>query len=380
MERCVICHYGEIGLKGKNRRFFEKRLLLNIKNVLPDSKIYSPRGRVVIYTKEDNIKEKLEKIPGIAYFFFAEDVPSSIDDIKRSAVSVSSKKSFDSFRVTVKRADKNFPHSSYEVAGLIGGEIQKKTGKKVDLTNPDLTCFIEINADKTYIYFEKIKGVGGLPVGTGGKIISLLSGGIDSPVSSFRAIRRGVKNVFVHFHAYPTTSKESINKTKNIVEILSAYQGKSVLYLVPFNEIQKEILLNTKESLRVLLYRRFMMRIACEIAKKERAKALVTGESLGQVASQTIENMTVTEDVVDIPVFRPLFGYDKEEIVREAKHIGTYETSILPEEDCCIRFLPSNPETKGKVVDVKKEEEKLDTEKIINEALKNTEKEIIIFK
>ncbi len=377
MKKCIVCHYGEIALKGKNRRFFEKRLVANIKNFLPDAKIITPRGRIIISSEERQAEEKLKKIPGIAYFSPAEIIPSSPEEIKEKAVSLMEKQTFDTFRVTVKRADKSFPLSSMDFASYLGEAIRKKTNKKVNLTSPEINCFIEITAEKTYIYFEKIRGIGGVPVGTGGRAVSLISGGIDSPVASFRMIKRGVRNIFIHYHAYPTTSKQSIEKVKEIIKILSSFQGKSVLYLVPFDEIQKEIMLNTTEKLRVLLYRRFMMRIGEEIAKKEKAKVIITGESMGQVASQTMENMRVTEEGVTFPVFRPLIGYDKEEIIKEAKKIGTYDISILPEEDCCTRFLPKAPETKGKINEVAKEESLLDKDKMIEDTLNKIEKKII---
>ncbi len=375
---CAICHYGEIGLKGKNRRFFERQLVSNIRELLPDSDVSAPRGRVVVSSNRKDLKEILERIPGIVYFFFAEVVNSSIEDMEKRAVTLLKERNFESFRVTVKRSDKSFELSSYEIACKLGEVINKETGKRVDLSNPDITCWVEIHPKVTYIYVEKMKGVGGLPVGTGGKAVSLLSGGIDSPVASFRTIKRGVKNIFVHFHAYPTTSKESIDKAKSITSKLSSYQGETTLYLIPFDELQKEIVLGAKESLRVLLYRRIMVSIACEIAKKEGAGALVTGESLGQVASQTMENIRVTDDAADIPIFRPLLGYDKEEIIEEAKNLGTYDISILPEDDCCVRFLPHNPETKGEIHVTKTEEERiLNKDSVIREVIENSEREII---
>ncbi len=375
--KCLVCHYGEVALKGKNRRFFEKRLVFNIKEAFPEAKISAPRGRIVLLVKEEGAEERLRKIPGIEYFFVANVVPSSLEEIKKETVSLMEKADFKSFRITVKRADKSFPVSSQELSVILGEEIRKKTGKRVDLKSPDKNCFLEITSEETYIYLERIRGVGGLPVGTGGKTVSLLSGGIDSPVASFRMMKRGMKNIFIHFHAYPATSKQSIDKVKRIVKTLSSFQGKSVLYLVPFNEIQKEIMIGASEKMRVLLYRRFMMRIGEEIAKREGAKAIVTGESLGQVASQTVENLAVTEEVVSIPVFRPLIGHNKEEITKEAKQIETYDISILPEKDCCVRFLPKSPETKGKIADVKKEEENLEVARVVREALEKTEKIVI---
>lgn len=375
--KCVVCHYGEIALKGKNKPLFIKRLVLNIKEALSSSKIHSPHGRIVVFSEDKDVKEKLKKIPGIDYFFLAEVVPSSLEDIKEKVVSLLQSKEFNTFRVTVKRADKEFPLSSPEIATVLGEEIVKKTKKKVNLSSPDINCFIEISKKETYIYFQKIKGVGGIPVLSSGKAVTLLSGGIDSPVASFYMMKRGVKSIFLHFHAYPSTSKESKAKVKRIVKKLSAFQGKSVLYLVPFDKIQKEIMLNCKEDYRVLLYRRFMMRIAEEIMRKEKIKVIITGESLGQVASQTIENIIVTESAISILVFRPLIGLNKKEIISEAERIATYDISILPEEDCCVRFLPKKPETKGNISKIIKEEAVLPIEKLIKEALEKTEEKEI---
>ncbi len=377
MRKCAVCHYGEIALKGKNRKYFERKLVSNIREIVEGSKVLSPRGRIVVFSDSENLEEKISKIPGIDYFFLPTVISSSDKEIREKAVFLIKEKKFNTFRVTVKRSDKSFPISSMELSSIVGGEIVKETGKKVNLSSPDITCFIEINEKETYIYFDKIKGLGGLPVGSSGKAVSLISGGIDSPVASFLMMKRGLKNVFVHFHAYPSTSKESISKVEKLVKTLSAYQGESVLYLVPFDEVQKEIMLNTKDKLRVLLYRRFMMRIVEKVGKKEGAKAIVTGESLGQVASQTIENIFITGSVVTFPVFRPLIGYNKEEIVTEAKKIDTYSTSILPEEDCCVRFLPKNPETVGKIREIEEEEKALKESKIVEGTLAKIERKII---
>lgn len=374
MERRFVCHYGEIALKGENRSFFEKKLLFALREALPGSKIISPRGRIVITTSIDDAKERLKKIPGIDYFFEAEIVESSVGVIEEKILTLLQKKEFNTFRVTVKRSDKSFPVPSPEFASSLGSSIVNNTQKKVDLFSPELTIYVEINRENSYIYFNKIKGVSGIPVSSSGKAVALISGGIDSPVASFCMMKRGLKIVFVHFHSYPSTSKQSIEKVEELVKKLSAFQGRSILYLVPFNNIQKEIMINTKEKLRVLLYRRFMMRIAERVAKKEKAKALVSGESLGQVASQTIENIQVTGEVVGMPVFRPLIGSNKEEIISIARKIDTYETSILPEEDCCVRFLPQKPEVKGKSLEVKQEEDILNGEELIEKALEEAER------
>jgi len=357
-KECILCHYGEIGLKGENRRFFERRLVSNIKSVLPGIKVSLLRGRILVFGKKREVEERLKRVFGIVSFSFARIVPSLKEEIKREVISLLKEESFNSFRVTVKRADKSFPISSVDFSSYLGAEIKKETKKEVSLQNYDLNCIVEITKKESYIYFKKIKGQGGLPVGTGGKAVSLISGGIDSPVSSFFMSRRGMKNIFVHFHAYPSTSRQSIEKVERIVKKLSLFQGKSKVYLFSFDKIQKEILLNTKESLRVLLYRRAMMKIAESIAKREGARALITGESLGQVSSQTVENISVTNEAVKLPVFRPLIGFDKEDIIKKAKEIETYDISILPEDDCCIRFLPKNPATKADIKEILEEESK----------------------
>ncbi len=375
--KCIICHYSEIALKGKNRIFFEKKLVFNIKKLLTEAKIDRLYGKIIIYSKEEGVESKLKKIPGIEYFSFAKKVDSEVEKIKKEVLKSILNEKFDTFRITVRRAYKSFPLSSMEMAAMIGREVVVNMNKKVDLRNPELNCFVEIDKDKTYIYFKKIKGIGGLPTNTGGLMISLLSGGIDSPVASFNIIKRGAKCIFLHFHAYPTTSKQSIEKVKRIVKTLSSYQGESFLYLVSFDKIQKEIMINTEEKMRVLIYRRFMFRIAESMLKQKNAKAIVTGESLGQVASQTVENMRATEGAIDALVLRPLIGFNKSEIINKAEEIGTYDVSILPEDDCCVRFLPQKPETKGDVLKIEAEEEKLDTLGLVNKALEEVE-EIII--
>ncbi|MBZ9572864.1 tRNA 4-thiouridine(8) synthase ThiI [Patescibacteria group bacterium] len=381
----IICHYAEIGLKGKNRKFFEEKLVENIKKSLPGNsykKVKRISGRILIelkeQVKENLIKKSLKNVFGLAFFAFGKSCPQKIEAIKKKAVEILKDKKFKSFRIETRRSKKDFPLTSQQINEKVGEYVLRKlaphqtkgSGVRVDLKNPDITCFIEIVEKYAFLYLEKIKGPGGLPVGVSGKAISLLSGGIDSPVASFYGQKRGIKIIFLHFTSYPFTKQSSVEKAKKIVKILNKFQFQSKLYSVPFTEIQKEILLKTKAKLRVVLYRRFMFRIAEVLAKKEKAKALITGESVGQVASQTLENIGVIETAVDLPVLRPLIGMDKEDIIKKAKEIGTFDTSILPAEDCCQRFLPKHPETKAGLREVKKEEEKLEVDNLIKEAIK----------
>jgi len=371
----LVCHYNEIGLKGGNRRFFEEKLIKNIKRVLDAHWFEFVRrisGRIIIKLSQKGIKnsakitDSLKKVFGIAYFVFSFNPEQRIDKITEKALEILKNKKFKSFRISTQRSKKSFFLTSQQINENIGAAIVKILSKKVRLQNPELTCFIEIVDNFAFLYLKKIRGAGGLPTTTGGKAVALLSGGIDSPVAAFEIMKRGVKIVFLHFHSAPYTDYASIEKVQEIVKILSKYQGKSRLFLAPFSHIQKEILLRTPEKLRVVLYQRMMMRIAQKLAQKENALAIVTGESIGQVASQTLENFKVIGEVADFPVFRPLIGQDKEEIIQKAKEIGTFETSILPHQDCCSRFLPKHPATKAKLKEVLKAEENLKIKELIN--------------
>jgi thiamine biosynthesis protein ThiI len=386
----IICHYSEIGLKGKNRRFFEEKLVENIKKALKERDYFSDvkriSGRILIQLtkkgikKEDEISKALKNVFGIANFAFVESCESEIEEIKKKAFEILEGKRFKSFKILTQRSDKRFLLSSKEVNERVGeyilkkSKIQKPKSKiKVDLERPDITIFIEIVEGKAFLYLEKISGPGGLPVTTGGKAVALISGGIDSPVAAYFVMKRGIKIIFLHFHAYPFTKKASIEKAKKIIEIFKKYQFRSRLYLVPFAKLQKEIVLKGPAKLRMILYRRAMAKIAKIIAKKEKAQALVTGESIGQVASQTLENIRVIDEAVRLPIFRPLLGFDKEEIIKKAKEIGTFEISILPHEDCCSRFLPKHPEIKAKLKEVKEAEKKIPLNNLIKEAVSKAE-------
>jgi len=381
----IICHYHEIGLKGKNRKFFEEMLVKNIKRVLPSNSFEFVKrisGRIIVKLNEEKIVDQkqlikvLKNVFGMVFFSFAVTCEQEVEKIKKKAFEILKKKRFKTFRISTQRSKKEFPLTSQQINEKVGEFVVKNLKKKVNLKKPGINCFIEIVQNYTFLYTKKIKGPGGLPVGVSGKAVVLLSGGIDSPVAAFLTMKRGVRVVLVHFHAHPYTDKASIEKVKRIVKILNKFQFNSKLYLVPFAEVQKEILLKTPAKLRVVFYRRFMLKIAERIAQRERALALVTGDSVGQVASQTLENIKAISEATSLPVLRPLISEDKEEIIKRAKKIGTFDISILPYQDCCARFLPLYPETKANLKKVKQEEKKLNIQKLI----KMTIKEISIFK
>ena len=378
----VVCHYHEIALKGRNRKFFEEKLVANIKRVLASDSFEFVRrifGRVLIkltpqgVEKQKAVEQSLKKVFGLANFAFAVRTKPVVGAIKKTATILLKEQKFKTFRITARRAQKDFPFTSQQINEEVGEFIVKKLKKKVNLQNPDLNCFIEIVENSSFLYLEKIKGPGGLPTGVSAKAVVLLSGGIDSPVAAYQIMKRGTKVVFLHFHSFPYTDYASIEKTKEIIEVLRQYQGRTKLYLLPFAKIQEQILTKTPAKLRVILYRRMMMRIGQKIAEKEKALALVTGESIGQVASQTLENIRVIEEVVDLPVFRPLIGQDKQEIIDQAKEINTFKISILPHQDCCTRFVPKHPVTKARLDKVKKAEENLEIERLVSEAIKQIE-------
>ncbi len=372
-----ICHYHEIGLKGENRRFFEEKLVENIKKALPARSFEFVKrisGRIIIKSNKEGIGDCLENVFGIAYFARAFSCRQEMADIKKKAFDILKNQKFKTFKIAAQRSKKEFPLTSQEINEQVGEFILRKaSGIGVDLEKPDLTCFIEIVDKYAFLYLEKVRGPGGLPVGCSGKAVALLSGGIDSPVAAFRVMKRGVKVIFLHLHAYPYTNRASIEKAQKIVKLLNKYQFDSRIYLVPFADIQKEILTKTPEKLRVLLYRRMMFRVAESIAGKEKAKALVTGENLGQVASQTLENLGVIEKAAGLPILRPLLTEDKEEIINSAKTIGTFDISILPDQDCCARFLPKHPATRASLEEVEKAEKKINIKKLVKTAVSGAE-------
>jgi thiamine biosynthesis protein ThiI len=379
----IICHYSEIGLKRGNRSFFEKCLIDDIKKKIPTELFLSVSrisGRILVkltddaYKSKEKLKDDLLSVFGISSFLFCTRSDQEINSISDTTINLLKKERFKTFKIETKRSEKSFSINSQEVNAQVGEAVLKKIPNiKVQMDNPDMICFIEIVGKDSFISTEKYKGQGGLPAGSGGRAISLLSGGIDSPVASFLMMRKGVRLTLVHFHAYPETSKESINKVIEIARLLSRYQPKIKLYLVPFASAQREILINNLPENRMILYRRLMLKISSKIAQKERCFAVVTGESLGQVASQTIENIRVIEEGCEFLILRPLISEDKEDIIKKAKMIGSYDISILPHDDCCLRFIPQHPKTKADIAEIMDEERKIDINKTVDQALKEAE-------
>ncbi|MDD5341254.1 MAG: tRNA 4-thiouridine(8) synthase ThiI [Patescibacteria group bacterium] len=381
MQRYIVIHYGEIALKLGNRKFFEAKLIENIRRALKDfGKIWlrHQHGRIIILTEEnfdlEKIKHQLEKVFGIEYFAFAWNSEQDLEIIKKDLYGLVKKKKFKTFRITVRRAQKSFFLNSQKIAEKLGEFVMKKMKKKVDLTDFDLNCFVDIVDNYAFLYFDKISGRGGLPVGVSGSLLCLISGGIDSPVAANLMQKRGARIVFVHFDSYPATPKENREKVKELVNVLNGYQHDSLLYVVPFLEIQKEILKVAPDDYRVIFYRRMMLRLAQKIAVTEGILALVTGESLGQVASQTVENITAVSQVTSLPIFRPLIGFNKEEIIEIARKIETYNLSIQPFDDCCSLYMPKHPVTRANLQLILEREKNWDFEKLVEAAIKGVER------
>jgi thiamine biosynthesis protein ThiI len=383
--RCAIVHYHELALKGRNRDLFEDRLVRNIQLALKDlgtTRVEKLRSRIRVLLPEeatdDMVRDRLRRVCGIANFFLAQSVPLNlaqprIEDLNAAVIENLRHKSFSTFRVTAKRADKRLAMTSMDVERAVGAAVHEGLNKPVSLTAPDLTVYIELLTKEVYFSTEKIEGPGGMPVGVSGTVACLLSGGIDSPVAAYRMIKRGCNAVFVHFSGRPLVSRASEEKARELAQILTAYQYESRLYVIPFGEIQRDIVVNTPAPFRVVLYRRMMLRIAEELAKQEQCWGLVTGDSLGQVASQTPENLSVVGEAAELPILRPLIGMDKLEITDEARRLGTYEISIEPDQDCCKLFTPPHPSTKTRLDALLKVEQALDISRLVKQGLEKAE-------
>ena len=384
MEELFSVHYAEVGLKGKNRIFFEKRLTSNIKVALRGTGYTEVKRlhdrilvRLGINADISEIKKRLQQVMGIAYFELACSTERDITAIKETALQQIQGMTHRSLKVETRRTDKTFPLTSPQISAEVGGYLIEKTGARADMHNPDVVCWIKITQKNAYISTEKIPGVGGLPVGVSGKVLVMLSGGIDSPVAAWQMIKRGAKAVFIHFYSYPYTDKASLEKVIELAQILAVSNYRSLVYLVPFAELQQVIVTGTPAPFRVLLYRRMMTRIAQRVATLIDAEALVTGESLAQVASQTLTNLRTIEAIADIPILRPLIGEDKAEIIEKAQRIGTFDVSTRPHQDCCSLFVPKHPATRASLAELDEAESDLDIEALVEEALNNLEKQVV---
>ena len=381
MKKLIVIRYSEIALKGKNRHWFEDTLVRNIHtqvSPLETIKIYKIHGRIIIEPvgNIENITSILNFIPGIANYSIAYQTSHDLVEIRaisKSMMQVFMDKTDQKtvrFKVESRRAEKSFPMNSIQLSQQIGGDLlQEFEQLSVDLHQPEISLGIEIwQKDRCIVFLEKINGQGGLPVGTAGTVLSFLSGGIDSPVASWFMMKRGCKVIYLHFHSYPFTGEQSRQKVVDLATHLSRYQPKTTLLIVPFTDIQKAIKENCQERYRTILYRRFMYYIGNQLIKKYKALGYVTGEAVGQVASQTLENLACTEDAAAIPVLRPLIGMEKAEIISYSKLIGTFEISIQPFPDCCTVFQPRKPEVHGNIKTLQKEEQ-FDYSNLIQETL-----------
>lgn len=386
MERnTFIVRFGEVALKGHNKSYFERALVDRIRKLLrkfDDVDVRRREGLVFVTAPsdipEDSIIKEISKVFGVASISPAMEVYSNLDDICQGAVDYMMKlieeKGVKTFKVEAKRADKNFPVKSPELARMVGGAVLKGCRVlKVDVHNPDVYLYVHVKNENTYIYQQKIKGFGGLPLGTNGKGMVLLSGGIDSPVAAFLMAKRGMMIEAVHFHSYPYTSERARQKVEDLASRLAIYCSSFRMHVVNLLPIQEEIVKNCPEEETTILVRRFMMKIAEKLAEKKGCNMLITGESLGQVASQTAQSLVCTDNAVGIPVMRPLIAMDKVDIIDIAREIDTYDISIQPYEDCCTVFLPKHPVTKPKLERILQSESLLDVEALVDAAVESVE-------
>ncbi len=382
MERAVLLRYHEIALKGQNRKWFERRLIQNAQKIIQREigtkiNVTQKRGRILLHTPwNPQVKTALSHVFGISSFSPMRMVETNWLSLEKAANEEVSQllkdhPSLNSFRVLTRRSEKALGENSMEIDKILGAAILKNFPfLKVSLKNPEFRVGVEIRNESSYLWTDKNEGLGGLPVGTNGHLLCLLSGGLDSPIAALQMLKRGTQVSFIHFYGTPFVESQVLEKIEDLVTIINRYQPKAQpLYVIPFGKIQEKIALVTHPRLRTVLYRRMMVRISCELSKKINAQALVTGESLGQVASQTIENLSNIESVSSLPILRPLIGFDKSEIIKYAEKWGTYETSIRPSLDCCTLFADRHPATKSTSSQLEREEARFPVEEFIAEAL-----------
>ena len=382
----IVVHYQEIALKGQNRPWFIARLVRNLRDAtrgldVRDVRVLMGRIEVVLGDEAvyETVRDRLSRVFGVGNFSRAGRAALDVDAIAAEILKDLGPENPPTFRVSAKRADKRFPLTSPQIEREVGGRIKEARGWTVDLDDPAFTIHVETLTNEAFYSFGKEPGPGGLPVGSSGRVACLLSGGIDSPVAAWRMMRRGCRALFVHFHSYPILSRASQEKARQLATTLTGFQFRTKLYLVSFGEIQQRVVLAVAPPLRVVVYRRLMMRIAERIARANHAKALVTGEAVGQVASQTLENMATIGRVASMPVLRPLVGMDKEEIIAAAQGLGTYQTSIIPDQDCCTLFTPRHPATKAKPEDVERAESELPIDEMVRQAVESASLERFAF-
>lgn len=376
----VLIRYHEIALKKGNRQYFTELLKRNLLAAVKDlgaKEIRSLPARLLLTFRNDVppaiLIERVSAVFGVANFSVVERTARDIDALRQRILESLNGGHFDSFRIDTQRGDKSFPLTSPEINRQLGAAVKEKSGARVDLEHPEFTVTVEILPRDAFFGFNKIPGPGGLPVGASGRVVSLISGGIDSPVAAYRMMQRGCRVIFVHFHGAPYQDQTSQEKVRQLVTRLTRHQFVSRLYLVPFGEIQRQIIAAVARPLRVVLYRRMMLRIGEAIARNEKAKALVTGESLGQVASQTLDNMTVIQQAARMAILRPLVGMDKQEIIDQARRIQTFEISSIPDQDCCQLFVPKHPATKARWGDVEEDEKKFAVSELLRYGVENAQ-------
>ena len=376
----VLATTSEISLKGGNRMWFERTLVDNVRAALSDmplENVQRPSWRVLLTFSEPvsfaEVARRLGTVFGIGAIMAIEFAGYSIDDLENLLGDRLGDMQAENFAVRCSRSDKRFPMTSPEVERRVGSFVNEKTGWPVNLGDPDLTVHVLIDENGVFTWTHRIPGPGGLPIGVGGRATCMISGGIDSPVAAYLLMKRGMRLDFVHFHSVPRTDPASLEKVEDLIRILIRYQGRARLAMVPLLPIQEEIAAKCPAEYRVLLYRRFMLRLTERMARRSKSDALVTGESLGQVASQTIQNLRAVEGVSTLPVLRPLISHDKPEIIQLARRIGTYETSILPHFDCCSFLLPDRPATKSTSSELASAEGALDVDALVDAAIEATE-------
>ncbi len=373
--RDVLVRFHEIGLKGKNQPMFVRRLVENLERAtagLGVERVWATRMlvrmRLAPEADWEAVRARAATVFGAVKFSIAARAEPEYEAVSALLHETADARSFGTFRISANRTDKTFPLTSHDLNVRLGDEIREASGARVDLSHPEADFRVVVGREDAFVYADDYRGAGGLPVGTGGKVAVMMSGGIDSPVAAWRMMRRGCKAVLVHFHSFPLVEGRSRDKAKELAESLNGWQYDTRLHLVPFADVQRRVILEVPGPLRVVAYRRFMVRIAEAIAVREGAQALVTGESLGQVGSQTLRNIATVDEAASMPVLRPLVGMDKSEIIDQAQAIGTFETSIQPDEDCCTLFVPRSPATAVRPEHIAEHEAQLDVGALVAEA------------